>query len=158
MLATLHEALRDQPQGADLCTVCLVTLERSRATALLTVALAGHPPPLLIAADGSARQIGTPGTLLGVIDPIEIHDVQAELGAGETLLLYTDGLPEAGGAEQPRQPAASAQLRAQLSGMALAGALERIAHEAVERADGHPRDDIALLGVRMSASERAAGG
>ena len=30
MLATLHEALRHQPQGADLCTVCLVTLEPER--------------------------------------------------------------------------------------------------------------------------------
>ena len=27
MLDTLHEALRRQPAGADLCTVCLVTLE-----------------------------------------------------------------------------------------------------------------------------------
>ena len=50
----LHAALRDQPPGADLCTVCLLVLERGPSHARLTVALAGHPQPLLIGADGES--------------------------------------------------------------------------------------------------------
>ena len=62
----------------------------------MTVTLAGHPPPVLIDAHGDARQIGQPGTLLGVLDPIHVVEHEEELRAGETLLLYTDGIPEAG--------------------------------------------------------------
>ena len=59
----------------------------------LTVALAGHPPPVLIDREGEARQVGQPGTLLGVLDPIDVVEREDELRAGETLLLYTDGVP-----------------------------------------------------------------
>ena len=96
MLETLHRALRRQPPGADLCTVCLVAAHHTGAATQLTVALAGHPPPLLIDRDGQAELIGRPGTLLGVLDPIEIVETKAELRDGETLLLYTDGVTDAG--------------------------------------------------------------
>jgi hypothetical protein len=61
MLHTLHQALRRQSAGADLCTVCLVTMKRAAERMILTVALAGHLPPLLLDGRG-ARQIGRPGT------------------------------------------------------------------------------------------------
>lgn len=160
MLATLHEALRYQPLGADLCTACLVTLEPERSVrrARLTVALAGHPPPVLIGSDGATRAIGVPGTLLGVIDPIEIHEAEAELSIGETLLLYTDGLSEADRSSQPPSEGLLGELQRELPQVALAGMLERIAQGAVERAGGHPRDDIALLAARLDGTvDRAEG-
>jgi serine phosphatase RsbU (regulator of sigma subunit) len=40
--------------------------------ARLTIALAGHPPPLLIRSDGAVEQVGRSGTVLGVIDPVSI--------------------------------------------------------------------------------------
>ena len=61
MLETLHRALREQPAGSDLCTVCLVTVERLAAHAALTVTLAGHPPPLLIDAAGGHGAGGQAG-------------------------------------------------------------------------------------------------
>ncbi len=149
MLATLHEALRHQPQGADLCTVCLVTLERPGERARLTVTLAGHPQPAIIGVDGAPRPIGAPGTLLGVLDPIEIHEVEDELRTGETLLLYTDGLPEAGRSNRPPTGGWLEALCRDSPGLAPAGLLQRIAQDAVERADGRPRDDIALLAARL---------
>ncbi|MGA2455034.1 MAG: SpoIIE family protein phosphatase [Solirubrobacteraceae bacterium] len=156
MLGTLHEALRRQPAGADLCTVCLVTLARGRGHARLTVTLAGHPPPLLIGADGQCTKLGRPGTLLGVLDPIDINEVGVDLHAGQTLLLYTDGLPEAGraGAQLDEQRlfdlcAAAAQHDT------LDGLLEQIEQVALQHADGRLRDDIALLALRI-ASERPA--
>ena len=160
MLETLHEALRHQPRGADLCTACLVTLEpeRSGERARLTVVLGGHPPPLLIDADGAARAIGVPGTLLGVIDPIEIHEAEAELSMGETLLLYTDGLPEADRSSQAPIEALLGEPKREWPQAALAGVLEQIAQGAVARADGHPRDDIALLAARLVGTvDRAEG-
>jgi serine phosphatase RsbU (regulator of sigma subunit) len=150
MLGTLHESLRHQPEGADLCTVCLVTLERRAAHARLTVTLAGHPPPLLIDAHGACTQVGRPGTLLGVLDPIDIGEVDAELHAGETLLLYTDGLPEAGRADLQLDEQRLFDLcAAAASEPTLGGLLVRIEQAALRRAAGRLRDDIALLALRL---------
>jgi PAS domain S-box-containing protein len=156
MLGTLHEALRRQPPGADLCTVCLVTLARRRGHARLTVALAGHPPPLLIDADGACTKLGRHGTLLGVIDPIEINEVEVELRPDETLLLYTDGLPEAGRAGSELDEPSLLTLCAEAARQhTLRGMLEQVERGALARADGRLRDDIALLALRIT-SERMA--
>jgi PAS domain S-box-containing protein len=156
MLGTLHEALRRQPPGADLCTVCLVTLARRGGHARLTVALAGHPPPFLIDADGACTKLGRPGTLLGVIDPIEINEVEVELRPDETLLLYTDGLPEAGRAGSELDEPSLLTLCAEAARQhTLPGMLEQVERGALAHADGRLRDDIALLALRIT-SERTA--
>jgi PAS domain S-box-containing protein len=150
MLATLHAALRHQPQGSDLCTVCLVTLERLPTHARLTVTLAGHPPPLLIDRDGSQRLVGAPGTLLGVLDPVEISEVDVELHAGQTLLLYTDGLPEADRAGLQLDEQILIDPRPQTPALALGELLAQIEQGALGRANGRLRDDIALLALRLA--------
>ena len=57
---------------------------------------AGHPPPLLIAPDGTARLLeGTRTDLLvGVFPETERTDNRVPVAVGSTLLLYTDGLVE----------------------------------------------------------------
>ena len=60
-----------------------------------SMARAGHPPPALVAADGTVRFLDLPaGPPLGLGGlPFEATDV--ELGEGSLLALYTDGLIEA---------------------------------------------------------------
>jgi PAS domain S-box-containing protein len=153
MLSTLHAALRRQPMGADMCTAALVTLGHLGGRAQLTVSLAGHPPPVIVDASGEPRQIGRPGTLLGVLDPIDIYEVDAELHADETLLLYTDGVPEAGG---PGRQAENALFEACAGAqqLTIAGVLARVVDLAAARSGQRLRDDIALIGVRLSESGR----
>jgi PAS domain S-box-containing protein len=158
MLATLHRALRGQPVGADLCTVCLVTLERNGEGARLGVALAGHPPPMILDADGQLKPIGRPGTLLGVLDQIDINEVDAELRAGETLILYTDGVPEADGPGHPHEPSVLTEACAAAQHLSVAELLERIVETASARARQKLRDDIALIGVRLASGEPVPGG
>jgi PAS domain S-box-containing protein len=149
ILETLHEALRLQPPGADMCTACLVTIEPGPGRAHLTVTLAGHPLPVLVGADGEPKQLGRPGTLLGVVDQIKVSEIDAELGPGETLLLYTDGIPEAGpSGAQLGEHGLLESTRA--PGLSLEGLLEHIELTALTHAGGSLRDDMALLGVRLS--------
>jgi PAS domain S-box-containing protein len=150
MLATLHLALRRQPVGADLCTVCLVTLEHTTGNPRLTVALAGHPPPLLVKANGETSLVGEHGTLLGVLDPIDVGLAQIEIGPGDTLLLYTDGLPDAGVAGAQLGEAGMIELCSTAAREGLQEMLEHIERAAVDHAEGSLRDDLALLGVRVS--------
>jgi PAS domain S-box-containing protein len=150
MLGTLHQALRRQPPGADLCTVCLVLMApRPEGGMGLTIALAGHHPPLLVDRDGQARPVGRPGTLLGVLDPIEITESEAVLHGGQTLLLYTDGVSEAGRSVGPLGEEGVVELCRRSPELGLAGLLEHLERAALERAEGKLRDDIALLAARI---------
>ncbi|MEA2315452.1 MAG: hypothetical protein QOI03_2144, partial [Solirubrobacteraceae bacterium] len=158
ILSTLHDALAQQPAGSDMCTVCLVMIEPEADRARLTVALAGHPPPVLVSAGGEATQIGRPGTLLGVIDALQIHEVSVELNQGETLLLYTDGVLEAGAPDRPIGEDGLLALCREAPGLALEELLRRIEHAAIEQTEGDLRDDIAMLGLRLDASRGESSG
>jgi serine phosphatase RsbU (regulator of sigma subunit) len=154
MLRILHQELRRQPPGDDLCTVCLVTLSRVGEGARLGISLAGHQQPLLIASAGETEKLGEPGTLLGVRDPIEITESAATLGPGETLLLYTDGVLEGG---QPRGRSGEQRLLElcrKAPGLELSRFLELIEQATVENAGGALNDDVALLAVRPSPRPR----
>ncbi len=61
----------------------------------LTLALSGHPPPLLRRLDGSIEAIGRPGTALGIVSLLDIEETVVDLQPGEVLLAYTDGVTEA---------------------------------------------------------------
>jgi PAS domain S-box-containing protein len=118
----------------------------------LRVALAGHPPPAVVRGDGSVEMVGRYGTMAGLRPDIAVHDVEVRLEADEVLLLYTDGVTEAG---PRRTPFGEPGLMSVLSG--LAGHTPQAVVDAVERAvvaaqPGDPRDDIALLAICPSAS------
>jgi PAS domain S-box-containing protein len=157
ILRTLHRALGHQPAGADMCTVCLVMIEPRGDAARLTVTLAGHPPPVIVRAGGKAAQVGAPGTLLGVVEDLQIKEVETQLCAGETLLLYTDGVLEAGAPDRPIGEHGLLELCSAQERLELAELLRRIEQTAVERTAGELHDDIAMLGVRVAAAEPRAG-
>jgi serine phosphatase RsbU (regulator of sigma subunit) len=150
MLSTLHGELRRQPLGMDLCTVCLVTIARESERTRLRIWLAGHQLPLLIGRNGETSLLGEPGTLLGVLDPIEIVECEADVSPGETLLLYTDGVLEAGRSRGGLAEQGLLDLCSQAARLGLSELLRHIEHEALRYAQGTLRDDIALLAVRPS--------
>jgi serine phosphatase RsbU (regulator of sigma subunit)/anti-sigma regulatory factor (Ser/Thr protein kinase) len=64
-------------------------------TCAVTVARAGHPYPLLLRADGEAVFLSeASGPPLGTGAPAEYDEQHVTMRAGDTLILYTDGLIE----------------------------------------------------------------
>src|SRR5437762_14145779 len=61
----------------------------------LAYANAGHNPPLLIAADGSARFDERGGVPLGMFRDTRYYEHYLTIAPGELLVLYTDGVTEA---------------------------------------------------------------
>ena len=90
--------VRNRPSDEMFTTVCCAWISPDRTK--VTLALAGHPPPLLVRA-GQVRVEEVPGgPALGIHD--DGYDWQAmtlEVGHGWTLLCYTDGLVE--GLQEP---------------------------------------------------------
>ena len=61
-----------------------------------TYASGGHDAPLLVRADGTSELLPlTGGIALGLIPGLEYNQNSVTLNAGETLILYTDGVTEA---------------------------------------------------------------
>jgi sigma-B regulation protein RsbU (phosphoserine phosphatase) len=65
-------------------------------TGVLRYANAGHPLPYRIRTDGSVEASGeVTGPVLGILDGKQYREAQVQIEAGERILLYTDGIPEA---------------------------------------------------------------
>jgi sigma-B regulation protein RsbU (phosphoserine phosphatase) len=99
VLRHLNATLRDQHRGwtPTYCTVVLGLLTTDpHGGSRITLASGGHPPALLLRADGTARYLPTPGgQLIGALPDAKIATRIIELAPGDTLLLYTDGITEA---------------------------------------------------------------
>jgi serine phosphatase RsbU (regulator of sigma subunit)/anti-sigma regulatory factor (Ser/Thr protein kinase)/anti-anti-sigma regulatory factor len=138
--------------AAHATTVCQVLLDP--ATGSVTYCTAGHPPPLVVSADGTTRYLrSTGGAPLGTSGSFPLG--VAQLDVGDVLLLYTDGILERPGRTHEASQAELAKVAADSAlGRALhdteVTAAERVCGQAVEmlvRATGHS-DDITLLAVQ----------
>jgi len=111
------------------------------------LASAGHCPPLIVRADGTAASVELRGALpLGILPGVTYTSEQFALCPGDRLVVYTDGLSES------RKPGSDLLfdevLLSAASGPASSHAelLERIlAAEKTHRGAGHQLDDLTVL-------------
>jgi GAF domain-containing protein len=126
-------------------TAAAVVIDTSGSDPILHVACAGHPLPVLVNADG-LTPVGVPGSLLGILDRIEVCTTRIELPSNASLLLYTDGVTERG--RGGHHLAEDAELSASVGAIgAGGGGAERIA-DAIEQTlapDQPLEDDAAVL-------------
>ncbi|MCM4077696.1 SpoIIE family protein phosphatase [Paractinoplanes hotanensis] len=138
--------------AAHATTVALVVLDP--VSGEVAYCTAGHPAPLVIGPAGTTRYLPlTDGAPLGTGGAFPVrHD---NLGPGDLLLLYSDGILERPGRDHLSSAAELAQVAADsAAGRALhepaATPVERVCSQTVEllvRAAGHT-DDITLLAVQ----------
>lgn len=81
--------------GTRYLTLAVATLLPGADGVTGTVCLGGHPLPVVVRADGSAAQVGRPGSLIGVPHPTDVEDREFTLAPGDALVLFTDGFTEA---------------------------------------------------------------
>src|SRR3954469_8031124 len=93
ILRTLHDSISSERSDLRFCTAALARIEapsNGRGAAHLTVALGGHPLPFILRKNGRVDAVGEPGTLLGALPSPVLADAEADLGVGDSLILYTD--------------------------------------------------------------------
>ena len=131
------------------CTVAIAHLDRSGGAARLTTAVGGHPAPLLTRVDGGVEEIPVEGTLLGLVDDPRLTDVTIDLQPGETILLYTDGVTEAAAPHRVWAPEDLIAVAARGPGGSAQDLVDHIAAAARSGLTAPPRDDIAMLALRL---------
>jgi serine phosphatase RsbU (regulator of sigma subunit)/transcriptional regulator with GAF, ATPase, and Fis domain len=92
-LQRVNELILSDARSEQFVTVAYGVLET--ASGRYCYAIAGHNPPVWVRADGAAGIVPGRGIALGVLDQVDYIEQEIELGLGDSLLLYTDGLTEA---------------------------------------------------------------
>ena len=107
---------------------------------------AGHPPPVVLTADGRTHPLAGRDLLLGAYPETTRRNYQTQLRPGDTLVLYTDGLVEdrrVAGADR------TDELHAALT-RHQAIPLPKLLDTVIEELSGHHRaDDVAVLAYRL---------
>jgi serine phosphatase RsbU (regulator of sigma subunit) len=136
--------LGHQPDDRFITAACLkLTLEPELA--LVDVACAGHPAPILVPAAGTPAAVPAGGDLLGVLPTIRLEPAELQLRPGDSLVAYTDGVTDQGPEIRLTPEQALRDHSAGADAEELAGVLEDVAHRPVGR---HP-DDIAIMAIRF---------
>ncbi len=96
ILGALNQALLDWlTDDPRFLTAIYATVRPTGAGASVRISSGGHPLALVRRADGRVQETGRPGTLLGLLADPELHDSRGLLRAGDSLILFTDGVTEA---------------------------------------------------------------
>jgi PAS domain S-box-containing protein len=151
-LMVLNEALLRQRDDRRFCTVAYAYLEKLDEGARVGISTGGHPLPLLLRADGSVEPVGAPGTLLGIVPDPNLEDRAVMLGRGDSLVFYTDGVIESransnGALLDERR---LAELVATCAGRDADAIAAKIEEAAMLSQGGSPKDDIAVLVLRVA--------
>lgn len=130
-------------------------------TGAVRLAQAGHPPPVLLSSGGEMRWLGDGGFPVGLLPDAVFDEVRFDLGVGDRLLLYSDGIPDAVRQTAPGQDARDRESGAESFGADRLGAIFSAARQsslegalhAVDDAiaqwqgDAPPEDDVSMLAL-----------
>jgi serine phosphatase RsbU (regulator of sigma subunit) len=149
-LAFLDEVMRKRAHGSgSFCTVICARVRPGSESTAVTIASGGHPPALILRADGRVQRVEMSGTLVGVLDQARFEDREVRLGRDEALLLYTDGAIELRRRDLFFGERELERVLCEQAGRSAAQVVAAVAARIDELQDGSPRDDVALLGLRM---------
>jgi serine phosphatase RsbU (regulator of sigma subunit)/anti-sigma regulatory factor (Ser/Thr protein kinase) len=152
VLHKLNAAMRRGTPSDDntsmFCTAVLGRIDVSEGVSVL-LGSGGHPSPLLRQADGTVSEVYLDGSLLGVLDEIDVTVTEVILRPGDTLVLFTDGLLEArdDGDFFGTERAVRVLQHSDGGAAAIVGALERAV---LDHTHGQLNDDVAIVALRAT--------
>ncbi|MEE1939321.1 SpoIIE family protein phosphatase [Streptomyces sp. TRM 70361] len=136
-----------------MATACYLVL--NHRTGAVRYARAGHPPPLLVGADGGSRYLDRAlAPPLGPVPKVRYREARLTVRGGETLLLYTDGLIERRGESLDVGLARLAALARDSAGRTVDELCDLFLHH---QPGAEFPDDRALLAVRLPVADEPAG-
>jgi sigma-B regulation protein RsbU (phosphoserine phosphatase) len=149
VIADVNEILCRLTRGRKYAT--LVAAEWNSKNQTLTWVSAGHPP-LMLSRDGSVQDFGATGRPIGLLSDQIYGSEEAALAEGDTVLLYTDGLLEAGSINGPDEFGLE-RIRACFEGSESPHeVIERLTAALAAHIDGGEReDDVTLVCLRRSS-------
>ncbi|HEX3794682.1 MAG TPA: SpoIIE family protein phosphatase [Acidimicrobiales bacterium] len=153
LLGVVNDVLLRDADDDQLFSTLLCGVLRSHAGSMrLSLANAGHPPPIVIRADGNIETPTGDDTIVGVFENLRWRSRPLVLQEGDLLLAYTDGITEArreGEFFGEERLAAVAHAARHLP---LESIADRVIDAVRQFAGNEPSDDLALVALRVVPS------
>jgi len=93
VLKEVNQTILRQYSAVMFVTVFLAVVDTKKQT--FEYVNAGHNPPLVRRASGTIESLTNTGSVVGVIDELQLSDRKITLGPGDAVVMYTDGVIEA---------------------------------------------------------------
>ena len=149
-LRVLNRAMLADADSTRFSTVLLTRIRPSPGRARLTMASGGHPAPIVLRRDGTLEPPAVSGTLVGGVAEPEFADADVELRQGDLIVFYTDGVTELRTGDPAYGERRLAETLTAHAGRGADEVADAVLRAAVALQDGPPRDDIALLVLRVA--------
>lgn len=149
VLEVLNAALLADERDEGYCTAACGHVRIGDRAVEVTLAAGGHPPPLILRADGTVEHVAVSGMSLGWFEHAELVPAHGVLEAGDLLFLYSDGLSEARRDHELFGTERVAAALAGTVGLTPDGVVKEL-HDTVERWQDAQHDDIAMLAIRVA--------
>jgi len=150
VLGAVNEVMLGHGLSQRFATAIVARMDLTSVPVRTVIAGAGHPPPLLLAADGSVGCPAVHGMMLGVRPGSNVLDLRVELERGSTLVLYTDGLLDAGAPRRGLTPSELCGLLTDHAGAGPRSLVQKLERVALSSGAGRLRDDVAIVAARVS--------
>lgn len=151
ILRETNERLRESQRGSAFVTVFLGFYQTGNGR--LSYANGGHLPPWLVTRHGQVQSVGeATGTIVGMLEQQVWRNAELRLQPGETLVLYTDGFPEARSPSGEFYGAGRIRNFLGMHAQSSPGVLcEAAVRELSQFQQGNLADDLTLLALRRNA-------
>jgi sigma-B regulation protein RsbU (phosphoserine phosphatase) len=152
VVAAINHDLRQLKAEPPLVSLFFARLDPRRGE--LSYCNAGQPPALLLKSDGSTRPLAEGGPLLGAIPQAAFVSGRVSFDAGDTLVVYSDGIVECRNQRSEEFGLAGLENAARrAAGSSAASTLFSLLGAVQDFAGATPReDDFALMVVRSQAT------
>ena len=156
VLHRLNDAiLKQDPSTTQFATVALAYLDQEGPVGKVTIASGGHHLPLILRNDGTVESAGTAGMVLGAFPDPEITDAEITLEPGDTIVFFTDGVIEESHAGETFGEGNLLSVVRSSLGRSPSEITEAIESAVVSFSPDEPRDDIAIMAIRLSGGTQA---
>ncbi|WP_198153918.1 SpoIIE family protein phosphatase [Catenuloplanes japonicus] len=151
----LNRLVFDASEQGRFLTMAMARLDLAQDR--VVIARGGHCPPMLLRHDGTVERVQPAGRLVGAFPDLWADEAEVTMGAGDTLVLYTDGVIEARRNSEFFGEDGLQELLAGLAGSSAEEIADRILAAVHEFATGNAEDDIALLILHRPVRDPDAG-
>lgn len=130
-------------------TAKLAFIRRHGRRVRVRLGSAGHPGPAVVRADGRVEILEGDGLPLGLFGDTKPDHADLELGEGDLLFFYTDGVTDARGADLSFFEDRLADELAAVAGRSAAETVRAVQELVTAFSEGELRDDVTILAMKV---------